>query len=38
MPETAIADVHMLDSGYSREARSLLYQAYLHEPTFSYLF
>ena len=40
MPETstAIADIHMLDSGYSREARSLLYQAYRHEPTFSYLF
>jgi hypothetical protein len=28
----------MLDSGYSREARSLLYQAYRHEPTFGYLF
>ncbi len=40
MPETstAIADIHMLDGGYSREARSLLYQAYRHEPTFSYLF
>ena len=40
MPETstAIADIHMLDSGYSREARSLLYQAYRHEPTFGYLF
>ncbi|MFL6607270.1 MAG: GNAT family N-acetyltransferase, partial [Pseudomonas sp.] len=22
MPETATADIHMLDSGYSREARS----------------
>ena len=40
MPETstAIADIHMLDSGYSREARSLLYQAYRHEPTYGYLF
>ena len=40
MPETstAIADIHMLDSGYAREARSLLYQAYRHEPTFGYLF
>lgn len=40
MPETqtAIADIHMLDRGYSREARSLLYQAYRHEPTFAYLF
>jgi hypothetical protein len=40
MPETqtAIADIHMLDRGYSREARSLLYQAYRHEPTFGYLF
>jgi hypothetical protein len=28
----------MLDRGYSREARSLLYQAYRHEPTFGYLF
>jgi GNAT superfamily N-acetyltransferase len=28
----------MLDSGYAREARSLLYHAYRHEPTFSYLF
>ena len=40
MPETstAIADIHMLDSGYSHEARSLLYHAYRHEPTFGYLF
>ena len=40
MPETqsAVADIHMLDRGYSREARSLLYQAYRHEPTFGYLF
>jgi len=27
----------MLDSGYVREARSLLYHAYRHEPTFAYL-
>lgn len=32
------AEVRQLDSGYSREARSLLYQAYRHEPTFRYLF
>lgn len=40
MPDTctAIAQVHVLDSGYSREARSLLYHAYRHEPTFAYLF
>jgi len=33
-----LAEVRMLDSGYTREARSLLYHAYRHEPTFSYLF
>eukprot|EP01030_Chromulinospumella_sphaerica_P013421 gene13421-13197_t len=40
MPDTstAVAQVHLLDSGYSREARSLLYHAYRHEPTFAYLF
>ncbi|APC14726.1 GNAT family N-acetyltransferase [Pseudomonas frederiksbergensis] len=40
MPETsnAIADVHRLDSGYSSEARSLLYHAYRHEPVFKFLF
>ena len=32
------ARIHLLDGGYSREARSLLYQAYRHEPTFGYLF
>ncbi|PAV47499.1 GNAT family N-acetyltransferase [Pseudomonas sp. HAR-UPW-AIA-41] len=32
------AEVHLLDHGYSREARSLLYHAYRHEPTFAYLF
>lgn len=37
MPEI-MAQVHLLDGGYSREARSLLYHAYRHEPTFAYLF
>ena len=32
------AEVRFLDSGYSREARSLLYHAYRHDPTFAYLF
>ena len=32
------AEVRMLDSGYAREARSLLYNAYRHEPTYTYLF
>lgn len=32
------AEVHLLDGGFAREARSLLYQAYRHEPTFAYLF
>ena len=36
MPMTA--EVRMLDSGYAREIRSLLYNAYRHEPTFAYLF
>ncbi len=35
---TAIAEIRLLNSGYSREARSLLYQAYRHEPTFAYIF
>ncbi|MBP8263670.1 MAG: GNAT family N-acetyltransferase [Pseudomonas sp.] len=34
---TSPAEVRMLDSGYVREARSLLYHAYRHEPTFAYL-
>ncbi|PWB31845.1 GNAT family N-acetyltransferase [Pseudomonas sp. SDI] len=40
MPESPVApaEVRLLDSGYSREARSLLYHAYRHEPTFGYLF
>lgn len=37
MPES-LAEVRLLDSGYAREARSLLYQAYRHDPTFAYLF
>ena len=32
------AEVHLLDHGYSREARSLLYHAYRHDPTYAYLF
>jgi len=31
-------EIRMLDSGYNRETRSLLYNAYRHEPTFAYLF
>lgn len=31
-------EIRNLDSGYAREARSLLYHAYRHEPTFEYLF
>lgn len=30
-------EVRLLDSGYAREARSVLYHAYRHEPTFGYL-
>ncbi|WAC44172.1 GNAT family N-acetyltransferase [Pseudomonas sp. SL4(2022)] len=37
MPDS-LAEVRLLDSGYAREARSLLYQAYRHDPTFAYLF
>lgn len=32
------AEVRMLDGGYAREARSLLYHAYRHDPTFAYVF
>lgn len=32
------AEIRMLDGGYVREARSLLYHAYRHDPTFAYLF
>ncbi|WP_095093921.1 N-acetyltransferase [Pseudomonas sp. Irchel 3A5] len=40
MPESSaiVAEVRQLDSGYSRETRSLLYLAYRHEPSFAYLF
>ncbi|VXD01343.1 N-acetyltransferase [Pseudomonas sp. 8Z] len=38
MSEQYAAEVRMLDAGYCREVRSLLYQAYRHEPTFAYLF
>ena len=40
MPETTatLARICQLDDGYSREARSLLYNAYRHEPTFAYIF
>ncbi|VXB60938.1 Histone acetyltransferase HPA2 and related acetyltransferases [Pseudomonas sp. 8BK] len=37
MPDS-LAEVRMLDGGYAREARSLLYHAYRHDPTFAYLF
>ena len=39
MPESSaiVAEVRQLDSGYSRETRSLLYHAYRHEPSFAYL-
>ena len=37
-PPNATGEILLLDSGYSREARSLLYQAYRHEPTFRFLF
>ncbi len=32
------AEIRILDGGYALEARSLLYHAYRHEPTFAYLF
>ncbi|WP_434458652.1 GNAT family N-acetyltransferase [Stutzerimonas urumqiensis] len=35
---TEPAQVRMIDGGYDRETRSLLYHAYRHEPTFAYLF
>jgi GNAT superfamily N-acetyltransferase len=37
MPASA-PEVRVLDGGYAREARSLLYHAYRKEPTFAYLF
>lgn len=36
MPASA-PEIRLLDSGYARETRSLLYHAYLNEPTFAYL-
>jgi GNAT superfamily N-acetyltransferase len=40
MPETAsdTAQIRQLDSGYSRETRTLLYHAYREEPSFKHLF
>ncbi|WP_287812854.1 GNAT family N-acetyltransferase [Pseudomonas sp.] len=40
MPEIVSepAQIVLLDSGYASEARSLLYHAYRHEPTFAYVF
>lgn len=40
MPETiaTTARTCLLDEGYAREVRSLLYHAYRHEPTFAWLF
>lgn len=40
MPDAtaAPAQVTLLDAGFAREARSLLYHAYRHEPTFAWLF
>ncbi len=40
MPESSaiVAEVRQLDSGYSRETRALLYEAYRREPSFAYLF
>jgi len=39
MPKAPLPDVEIrpLDGGYAREARSLLYHAYRHEPTFGFL-
>ncbi|MFJ4345261.1 GNAT family N-acetyltransferase [Pseudomonas sp. NPDC089401] len=40
MPDATAAQARIctLDDGYSREARSLLYNAYRHDPTFAYIF
>lgn len=35
---TLPVEVRILDAGYAREACSLLYHAYRHEPTFAYVF
>lgn len=37
-PHDVPARIVLLDDGYGREVRSLLYQAYRHEPTYAYLF
>ncbi|WP_300726306.1 GNAT family N-acetyltransferase [Pseudomonas sp.] len=34
----ATGQIQLLDGGYSREARSVLYQAYRHEPVYRHLF
>lgn len=38
LPAAITGEVRQLDSGYSRETRSLLFRAYRHDPTFAYLF
>lgn len=37
LPATAV-QIHSLDGGYARETRALLYQSYMTDPTFAYLF
>ncbi|CAM3079247.1 GNAT family N-acetyltransferase [Pseudomonas floridensis] len=37
-PAAIVGEIRQLDSGYSRETRSLLFQAYRRDPTFAYLF
>ena len=34
----ATCQIRQLDSGYSKETRALLYEAYMHDPTFRYVF
>jgi len=36
--QNATCQIQMLDRGYSKETRALLYEAYLHDPTFRYVF
>jgi GNAT superfamily N-acetyltransferase len=38
MPGNATADIRLLDSGYSREIRALLFQAYRTDSTFAWVF
>ncbi|KPY54268.1 Uncharacterized protein ALO46_04921 [Pseudomonas syringae pv. solidagae] len=38
LPAAITGEIRQLDSGYSRETRSLLFRAYRHDPTFAYLF